>query len=190
MSASDVMMAYSRHCRDLTINERVSLEKRGVPAAAIDFDDGEKQFKLRAASVLWEGPYFTIDMTAKAGQRVIAIVCRDECGEVADLAAWAPGDDRTGLWLGSVAMLGEEAVLRPRLEGDKLWVHPTPLDWLVHRRAGIVILNHDKARPILVAGSPVAVRTKKHAQWLETQWQAPRIIVVDDGVAAAVTEAA
>ena len=187
MSASDVMMAYGQRCHPLGVANTAGLEKRGVPREVLEFDEGRKLFKVMKATVRKEAGFFEF---VDAGSAAIIFVCRDERGDVADLAAWTPAEDDIALWLGNVSMLGEEAVLRARLAGDKLWVHPTPLDWLIHRRTGVVILNHDRARPLLVAGSPIAVKTKTYARWLEEQWQAPRITVFDDGGAAAVTEAA
>jgi len=192
MSASDVMMAYSRYCRDLMAAEVVSLVKKGVPADAIGFDSARKGFRLRAIKLRWEAPgLFQIHNIndSEATDSCIAIVCRDEYGEVADIAAWAPKEDRVGLWLGNVSMIGEEICASPRLDGDKLWVHEGVLDWLVHRRTGVVILSHDRARPILAACSPIAVKTISMKTKLEAMWRAPRVQVFDDGVGTSTMEA-
>ena len=193
MSASDVMMAYSQHCRDLSDKEVASLVAKGVPEDALGFSaDGGRQFRLRAMSVFWDGIWFQI---GHGGQRCIAIVCRDERGDVADIVVWVPQDDRIGLWSGmtpehrNVSMIGEEICTLPRLDGDKLWIRDGVLDWLIHHRTGVVILNADLARPLLTAASPVVVKSKAHKERLEAAWRAPRIQVIDDGIAASTTEA-
>jgi hypothetical protein len=83
-------------------------------------------------------------------------------------------------------MIGQEQLSIPRFDGDRLWVHRTPAEWLAHRRVGVVILNYDRARMLLAAASPIAVKTKQHKADLEARWRAPRVQVFDVGVAEAV----
>lgn len=184
---SDVTRAYAMHCTDLAPKEISWFAAKAVHPDALGW--GDKHFAIKAAAVKWESDrWFDFDIE---GKRAAIIVCRDERGDVADLCAWSPADGVAGLWLGHVAMLGEEAVLRPRADGDKLWVWPSPLEWLVHRRVGVVVLSAERARPLLVAGSPLAVLTREHKAALDALWQPPRVVVYDmDGLAAVVTEAA
>lgn len=172
MSASEVMMAYSRMCRDLTDKEVEALVARGVHPDVIGWAGDEGHFKLRA----WG--------------KEIAIVCRDERGDVADIALWSPREGTNTLWFSNVSMIGQEACSRPRLAGDKLWVRANVLDWLVHRRTGVVIINYDAARTVLTACSPIAVKSRAHREQLDWAWRAPRIQVFEAGVAESATEAA
>ena len=182
---SDAMMMYARHCKDLTPKEVATLAGKGVHPDIVGWMEGH--FAVKAAPVRWEGEQW-FDFAPDDGQRAAIIVCLDEHRQPADLAAWSPADDRVGLRWGNVAMIGQEQVHAPRLDGDKLWVHPSPLDWLAHRRAGVVILSHEAARPILVGASPLAVKTASFRAHLEDKWRAPRVQVFDLGVAEATLE--
>ena len=75
--------------------------------------------------------------------RAIIFACRDEMGEVRDLAAWGPDTNQVGLWQGYVAMLGQDQILAPRL--NPLKVHANVRDWLAADRNGIVILDWPRA---------------------------------------------
>jgi hypothetical protein len=182
---SDVMRAYGMYCGDLTPKEIAALASKGVHPDAIGWGDGQrKQFAVKAATVKWEGELW-FDFAGVDGKRAAIIVCLDDQSQPADLAAWSPVDDRVGLCWGNVAMIGQEQALLPRLDGSKLWVHASPLDWLMHRRAGVVIVNHDAARPMLVAASPITVKTAALRATLDDKWKAPRVQVFDVGIAEA-----
>lgn len=183
---TQILDAYAR-CEPLTAAERDKLSAKGVFAPALDFDAAAGHMRIACARVVFEGPWF--DFTA-AGKRMPIIVCRDERGDVADLAAWSPADDRVHLWLGNVSMIGEETCLRPRLGGDKLWVRDGVLDWLQHGRTGVVVVLADRARAVLTAASPLAVKSIDHKRRLDAAWRAPEVRVFDVGQAESATEAA
>ena len=178
---SDVMRAYGMHCRDLSPKELAALAAKDVHPDVLGWDGGS--FAVKAAPIRWEGECW-FDFAAD-GRRAAIIVCSDEHGHPADLAAWSPSDDKVGLCWGRVAMIGQEQAHAPRLDGDKLWVHPSPLEWFLHRRAGVVIINHEAARPILVGASPIAVKTGALRAALEERWRLPRIQVFEMDVAEA-----
>ncbi len=179
----DALRLYARHGRDLSPKEVAALAARGIHPDALGW--GQEQFAVKAATVRWEGPWF--DFAAGGdGQRAAIIVCLDEAAAAADLAAWSPADGRLALHFGRVAMIGEEQLPIPRLEGDKLWVHPSPAEWLAHRRAGVVIANYDRARALLAGASPVSVKTTTFKAHLEDRWRAPRIQVFEVGIAEAI----
>ena len=182
---SEVLREYAMHCRDLAPKEMAALVARGIHPDALGWAGG--QFAVKAANVRWDGErWFDFAGEHEGGQRAAVIVCLDEAGQAADLAAWSPAGSRVALRQGAVAMLGQEQVVLPRLDGDRLWVHPSPAEWLEHRRVGVVIVNHDLARSALVAASPVAVKTMKHKADLEERWRAPRVQVFEVGVAEAI----
>lgn len=183
---SRVLDAYGR-CEPLTAGEQDKLCAKGVIAASLDYDKGSGLFRIAAAKVVFEGPWFNFE---KHGKRRPIIVCRDESGHVADIVAWEPGEDTAHRWLGHVSMIGEEACTRPRLSGDKLWVRESVLDWLRHARTGVVILDHDRARSVLTAATQVAVKSSEHKRRLDTLWKPPEVRVFDVGVAESATEAA
>lgn len=175
---------YAQHCRDLTPKETAALALRGIHSDVLGWRHGE-QFAIKAAPVRWDGPWF--DFASEGdGRRAAIIVCMDEAGAAADLAAWSPADERIALYFGNVAMIGEEQLSIPRLESDKLWIHASPADWLAHRRTGLVIANYDRAREMLAGCSPVAVKTPGLKALLEEKWRGPRIQVFDVGIAEAI----
>jgi hypothetical protein len=185
-SLTQILDAYSR-CDALSPNEMAKLSQKGVFSPALDYDKASGLFQIRAARVMLDGPWFDFSPT---GKRLPIIVCRDERGDVADLVAWAPAENHVGRWLGNVSMIGEEACTRPRLEPDKLWVRESVLDWLQHGRTGVVILDADRARSVLTAGSPLAVKSIEHKRRLDAAWRAPEVKVFDVGQAESATEAA
>lgn len=178
------MRRYARHCRPLGLREMTALVARDIHPDALGW--AGEQFAVMAAGVRWEGCWFDFATEQDGGKRAAIIVCLDERGQAADLAAWSPAEDKLALNFGNVAMLGEEQVSLPRLGGDKLWVHPSPVEWLVHRRAGVVIINYDRARSVLGGASPIAVKTAGHKADLESRWRMPRIQVFEVGVAEAI----
>lgn len=170
---SHILRAYGE-CRALTEKEKLFLTGQGIHPDALDYGENNKYFRILATLVRWEGCFFDFD---RNGTRAAIIVCRDEAGEVADMVAWAPSEGHLARWAGNVSMLGEELIRRPRLSGDRLWVYPTPLEWLQHRRAGVVVLDYDKARAPLAAASPISVHTEELRKKMQAAWRHPRIEV-------------
>ena len=182
---SEVLREYAMHCRDLAPKEVAALVIRGIHPDALGWGNG--QFAVKAAYVRWEGAlWFDFATEHDGGQRAAVIMCLDEGGQAADLAAWSLAAGRLALRAGTVAMIGQEQISLPRVDGDRLWVHPSPVEWLEHRRVGVVIINYEMARPALVAASPLAVKTREHKAKLEERWRAPRVQVFDVGVAEAI----
>lgn len=182
---SEVMRAYGMHCNDLSPKEIAWLGAKGVHPDALGW--GTKHFAVKGAFVRWEGERWFEFANEEDGKRAAVIVCLDERGDASDLAAWSPADERLGLCWGNVQMIGQEQVALPRLNGDKLWVHESPLEWLIHRRAGVVVVDFDVARSVLFSASPIAVRSRALKATLEEKWM-PRIQVFDVGLAEAVLE--
>jgi|SRR5215831_938227 len=169
----ETLYGFGKYCRDLTEEYRRWFEYKGVAASALGWDTQRRLFKLRMARVEFGGRWFDF---SDAGSAAIIIVCRNEDGEVADLAAWQLGNGDVHLWRGGVAMLGEETCCGPRI-GNRLWVRDGVLDWLLHDRDGVVISNFDKAMPILFGNSPLTVSSKRMQRYIFSKWQVPRVEV-------------
>lgn len=182
---SDVTRLYAKHCRGLSPKEEASLVAKDVHPSALGW--ANDQWALRMAPVRWEGEtWFDFAPEHEGGKTAAIIVCLGADGQPADLAAWSMSENRLALHKGTLGMIGEEQLALPRLEGDKLWVHASPVEWLVHRRIGLVIVNYDAARRALVAASPIAVKTMGQKALMEERWRMPRIQVFDVGVAEAI----
>lgn len=80
----------------------------------------------------------------KRTERAMTFVARDESGEIVDIVAFNPRDGGRGSWLGRVAMLGEEELGAPRLDGVVL-VHFKIIEWLRASRRGVLVVDADRA---------------------------------------------
>lgn len=192
-AVTQILDAYGR-CEQLTAGERDKLSAKGIFSPALDFDKALGHFRIVCARVTFEGPWFDFEIGVRdgtpLGKRMPIIVCRDERGDVADLAAWSPADDKVHLWLGNVGMIGEEACLRPRTDDQRMWIRDGVLDWLQHGRTGIVVVMADRARALLTAASPLAVKSIDHKRRLDGLWRAPEVRAFDIGQAESAEEAA
>jgi hypothetical protein len=88
------------------------------------------------------------DSDARAVDALI-FLAMDEFGEPDDLVAYAESLP-TCAWYGHAAFLGAENLLGPRLPNHDLYVHCTPLDWLVFHQQGVVIIDIRRARLRLI----------------------------------------
>ena len=176
---------YAQHCRALSPKIEAALVAKEVHPVTLGW--ANNQWAVKMATVRWEGQcWFDFAPEQEGGEVAAIIVCLGTDGQPADLAAWSLSKNRLALHEGAVSMVGEEQLCLPRQNGDRLWVHQSPTEWLVHRRVGVVIVNHDLARPALVAASPICVKTREHKAELEERWRMPRIQVFDVGVAEAI----
>ena len=100
----------------------------------------------------------------------------DEFARPADILAGDPAGP-LGLWLGQVAMIGQEQIQLSRL-GEPLAVFATLMDWLRAGRTGVVILNPARAAGLL-DGVRLCVATIAERRKLEADLTrpAPPIVV-------------
>jgi hypothetical protein len=84
--------------------------------------------------------------TARGSVAGVIIPLRDECGDLADLAAWNPDDGALALWRGVASMLGEDQLNAPRIESETLAVFADCASWLRAGRRGVVVIDADRAR--------------------------------------------
>jgi hypothetical protein len=179
--ASEILSACT-DCRALTPGELGCFNKHGIPSDALAFNQPRKHFKVLAAPIVrLPADRFEFAQYHRGDEKPVnaaIIVCRNELDDLADIAAWVPAENETALWLGRVAMLGQENTLAPRL-GDPLFAYPSPREWLARRRDGVVILNPVGARSLLRAASPIAVPSIEFGQSLREALAAPlpRILV-------------
>ena len=117
------------------------------------------------------------------GVGAFTFVCFDEDGEPADIAAWRPPE--IALWLGSVAMLGEEQVLGIRL-GEPLRVHDVVMGWFRASREGVFIVDYPQAAHVL-RNETLGVSSVEHARELRLKLtlSAPPVVVLDQSERAA-----
>lgn len=152
------------------------IEKLRVPAQSLE--PSERLYRVWAAPVVWLHDKRFAFSEDKDARTAIIFVCRDDLGDVVDMAAWAPSDDKLGTMEGRVCVLGQENILAPRL-GEALRVHPTPREWLADGRQGVVVIDAVESLPLLYAGSPIAVSSAQQKKSLHDAWRVhvPRITV-------------
>ena len=95
------------------------------------------------------------------GVPVITFRAEDR-GEVADLIAWDSATGRVASWRGQAFCLGDlDQVLNPGtyFSEGALWVHKTPLEWLLAGRRGIVVLRSELCNAYLAHVPRIAVST-------------------------------
>jgi hypothetical protein len=116
----------------------------------------------------------------------IAFPVFDEFGEIIDLAVWNVDGGKLALWRGVASMLGAENVFAPRL-GQPLLAHETPLEWLRAGRRGVVVVDPQRAAPLLRLAEPLGVKREAHGRSLRQALTipAPRIVVASNARAAA-----
>jgi hypothetical protein len=108
--------------------------------------------------VLIDGHFFDFADEAHGGQssESMLFLARDDLGDPRDIVAWEPRAKRVAGWWGTLPLLGMEQLLAPRLDRHgALRVFADPLEWLLHERNGVVIVNPVAAAPLLRAAEPL-----------------------------------
>lgn len=169
------LVAEHLQCDSLTPKAVRWLLRQGIPPTAILAGD----VPMLCAEVTFAGKRFEFARHRPSDDVVTAFVLPvfDQWGDNTDLAAWHPTEG-VALWLGNVAMLGEEQVQQPRL-GEPLEVHATVLAWLRSNRQGVVVLHQSRALPMLRAAAPLLVDDTHFAAKLHDALtiKAPQILV-------------
>ena len=108
----------------------------------------------------------------------VVFLASDDLGNPLDLAAWEPETGRLALWLGRVAMLGQDNLYGWKV-GEPLIVHETPLEWLQAGREGVFVIDPQGASPLLRMVEPLAVKRPEFGRQLLSALtiRAPRIVV-------------
>jgi hypothetical protein len=103
---------------------------------------------------------------------------RDQFVEPMDIVAWQATTGRVATWLGRAALIGEDQLFAPRLV-EGLQVHETPLEWFRERRAGVVVIDKNRAVAKLRDAAPLLVSSFEHGEKLQEMLRAtpPRILV-------------
>ena len=134
----------------IRLSEMARLFRRGVPALGLS----DPEFPARAR-VAWidERPWFDFADEIEEDrptEAVLIFVARDEIGEPVDLIAWEPKAGRLGEWMARSPVLGLETLWRPRLSLDgALPVFIDPWRWLIAGRDGLLLIDQQRALPIL-----------------------------------------
>jgi hypothetical protein len=111
-------------------------------------------------------------------ESALTFICWDAFGDPQDICAWQPATGKTATWFGRAALLGEDNFDAPRLDGG-LQVHPDALDWFRAKRYGVVILDPQRAAPILRDAGTLLAASPKHGRKLQELLRVPppRILV-------------
>jgi hypothetical protein len=121
----DILAEFS-NCQTLRPTQISKLVKNlGIPFSALVADEGYATFVVKADRICFlPDCKFEFERYSQGDTTAVSaatIVCRDELGDMADLCAWDVATNRAALWLGRVAMLGEQVPLEPRI-GEPLMV--------------------------------------------------------------------
>jgi hypothetical protein len=133
-------------CRVLRSGEISRFKAAGVAPSVIACPD----MMLAASVEFFEDSRFLfkheIDDPAGATSAFV-LLCRDDFGDVIDIAAWSPAMGRLATWHGRAWALDQYRVLTPRIsDHGALPILKDPLGWLRAGRNGIVILDPEKAK--------------------------------------------
>jgi hypothetical protein len=120
---------------------------------------------------------FTDEAGCEGAFPALIFLARDELGEPCDLVAWSRKKNRLAAWYGAASLLGAETLFAPRL-GDGLHVYPDVLEWLRADRDGVVIVNAERARRVLV-GDRLIVDDPAFGRLLRDalRWPEPEIFI-------------
>ena len=108
----------------------------------------------------------------------LTFVCWDTLGDAHDICAWQPATSKIATWFGRAALLGEDNLDAPQVDGG-LQVHPSALDWFRAKRYGVVILNRQRAAPMLRHAGTLLASSPEHGRKLQELLRVPppRILV-------------
>jgi hypothetical protein len=143
----------------------LGLLDRGVSEQAMT-----RPYCIGGGRVVYHRQSFETDLNGKP-----VITFRAEYrGEVTDLVAWDPVTGLLASWRGQAFCLGDvDNVLNTAtyFDGCALWVHETPLEWLLAERRGVVILRPELCSAYLAHAPRLAVPTFDFAlkvkRWLQ-----------------------
>ena len=115
----------------------------------------------------------------------LTFVCWDALGEAHDICAWQPATGKIATWVDRAALLGEDNLNAPQLDGG-LQVHSDALDWFRAKRYGVVIIDRQRAAPILREFGTLIASSPEHGRKLQDLLRValPRILVPKPTVAA------
>ncbi|PSC03817.1 hypothetical protein SLNSH_17050 [Alsobacter soli] len=139
------------------------LIKRGVPPGAILRDGYGRWSMLRIDEVVREcaGMFeFSRYSPDQKSLRAYTFVGTDRYGEPCDVVAWDPKSDELLSWSARAIVAGEDELVAPRLEGG-LRVHASALDWLRAGRRGVLVVDWERAGPLLRDEGSLLVDDKK-----------------------------
>ena len=134
---SDVLAAWREECRNLSQIHIDALLSRGVPSLALARDPvpWREGYAMRTARVAInpEQGLFDFSTFDPASTNALITPLRDESGEVADLLAWSPREDRAALWAGNVCLAGQQEISAAEDGQEPVQIRTSILEWL---RAG------------------------------------------------------
>lgn len=153
----------------------------GVNGLSLAKTAGGQHDFVRIDDIVWlpHGAFeFARHLNRRKSDTSCTILVRDQLGDPIDIVAWQAKTGRIARWLCRAAMLGEDELLAPR-DAEGLRVFETPLQWLQHRRAGVVVLDKRLAAPMLRDAAPLLAVNFEHGKKLQDMLRVPtpRILV-------------
>lgn len=158
------------------------IRRQGVSRSAL-----LSPWPIGATNVTLKGNTFEQDSN---GEHALTFLIEDG-GEVIDVAAWQPRAGRLTTLLNAGFAIGQEAIFNPAtyFAGGALYVHETPLHWLLAEREGICIVRPDLTHAYLANCQRLAFVDAAHARtvqrWLERKPTAQILVEIPAERAAA-----
>ena len=91
------------------------------------------------------------------GKGAVTFLARDEKWEPVDIVAWFPALHKMSTLHDRAALLGAETVFDARMT-EALPVFQSPLCWLKNACRGVVVVNRERAKPLLARAKPLDYR--------------------------------
>lgn len=177
----DLIEAELRQADRLKQKHLDAFARDGIPALNLAKTwDGWFSFMHRAWCVFDDNGGFEFARHLEGGlaQSAFVFAVRDEYGDDVDVVAWKP--PVLAVWLGHVALLGQEQVNGPRLGRDPLRVHTTVAGWFRAAREGVFVLDEARAADLLRCET-LGAESAIHASDLRRRLTrpAPPVVVVE-----------
>jgi hypothetical protein len=160
-------------CAPISAAERQRFIEAGVIPEMIDGDACDPILVDKIVSDHRGRFEFAADVTAPHQHfRAFILLARDAIGDPVDLVAWRPDQRELWPWRGRAWGLGQENCLGSRTS-SALTVFRDPLEWLKADRAGVVVIDGERAASDLVAAEPVVAADPADFEFLR-RWITPR----------------
>jgi hypothetical protein len=154
------------------------LKALGVSAESL----AEPELPASGDVVFFDDHFFDFADEAHGGQssEAMLLLARDDLDDPCDIVAWEPRTKRVAAWCSALPLLGMEQLPAPRLDPHgALKVFADPAEWLLHERDGVVIVNPERAAPLLRLAEPLQANSTAFGRRLAEliNPKPPRILV-------------
>ena len=146
MKPAEAVDELYRYAKPICEEERQLLLSMGIPDRAIKGDQWNPIAGIFSSFVdFYDDGCFLFH---ENGEKVFVVVELDSFGCVEDFIAFTL-DGRFATSRKTASLLGTNSIYDPRIAREQWEIFPNPIDWLRGDRAGVVVLDPNKARWLL-----------------------------------------